>query len=275
MVSTEYNLSADNPPDGHDVEKGMTKQGNAGEDNPPDLDENGNVIDPRATPLGHVKQSTAMEKLTGTVAFASVGASVTAIIISGGTSVLAAGILAVIVGPYAYWQQTQMTDIAALKETHAALEREVNFLAAENTRLAQNVERLAGTVDRLADVEDALDVMTQTQGKSVDSFMEQVEENKEILKSMQKNLKASVLQNLLSVVMGSDTDGDFILDKDEVENLVSHMHSINGCNVNEKKLRQVIQEKNGAVDAIVDVIRDVINEGNAGPDAIFSFPEET
>lgn len=268
MVKTEYNLSPDNPSDGLDVEKGMEKGENM-EDNPA-IDPN----DPRATPLGHVKQSTGMEKMTGLVGAASVGASVTSIILTGGTTVLIAGLLACFVGPYAYWQQTQMTDIVALKETHAALEREVNFLAAENTRLAQNVERLAGAVDRLADVEDALDVMTQTQGQSVDAFMEQVEENKEILKSMQKNLKASILQNLLSVVMGSDTDGDFMLDDDEVEQLVSHMKSINGCEVNEKKLREVIKEKGGAVDAIVDVIREVVNEGGGGPDAIFTFPEE-
>jgi len=275
MVATEYNLSADNPPDGFDEEKALAKaKGEEIVDNPPDLDENGNVVDPRAAPLGHVKGMTPMERLTGLVAAGSVGTSIATMVLVGGSMVMVAGILALICGPYAYYQQTRLTDIAALKETHAALEREVNFLAAENTRLAQNVERLAGAVDRLADVETALDVMTQTMGQSVDSFMEQVEENKGILKSMDKNLKASVLQNLLSVVMGSDTDGDFILDADEVDALILNLHSINGCQVNEQKLRQMIREKHGAMDTIVDVIRDVINEGGDNPDAIFSFPDE-
>jgi hypothetical protein len=37
---------------------------------------------------------------------------------------------------------------------------------------------------------------------------------------MKTNLKSSVLQNLLSVVMSSDTDNDMVVDEEEVEVLL-------------------------------------------------------
>ena len=105
------------------------------------------------------------------------------------------------IGPYAYWQQRRLTDVIALQETHKALAAQVERLGKENERLHETVVDLSETVDRLEDVEQALDVITQTQGQSVEAFEEQVKDNREILSKMQSNLKANVLQNLLQVVV--------------------------------------------------------------------------
>ena len=49
--------------------------------------------------------------------------------------VIAAGICGSVVAPYAYYQQTKLTDIIALKQTHEAVKREVDRLQSENVRL--------------------------------------------------------------------------------------------------------------------------------------------
>ena len=59
-----------------------------------------------------------MEIFSGALATVSVGTSVTAIVMAYSPIVLTAGILSSVVGPYAYYQQTKLTDIIALKETH-------------------------------------------------------------------------------------------------------------------------------------------------------------
>jgi hypothetical protein len=87
-------------------------------------------------------------------------------------------------GPYAYWQQTRLTDIKALQETHEAIQVEVDRLHVENGRLTSSIGELSVTVEKLEDVEKALDAISQTQGKSITLFTEQVEKNKEILKGM-------------------------------------------------------------------------------------------
>ena len=120
------------------------------------------------------------------------------------------------IGPYAYWQQRRLTDVAALQETHKALSEQVDRLGRENNRLHDTVEDLTNTVDRLEDVEQALDVITQTQGQSIAAFEEQVSDNRDILNKMQSNLKANVLQNLLQVVIKSDQDENLQIEEHEI-----------------------------------------------------------
>lgn len=89
-------------------------------------------------------------------------------------------------------------------------------LGRENNRLHDTVEDLTNTVDRLEDVEQALDVITQTQGQSIAAFEEQVSDNRDILNKMQSNLKANVLQNLLQVVIKSDQDENLQIEEHEI-----------------------------------------------------------
>jgi len=224
----------------------------------------------RRKKLSAIVEHTVMEKFTALVACISVGSSIAAMIVAGGYIVVTAGILSILVGPYAYWQQNRITDVKAMKETHRALELEVKLLKRENVRLSENVSKLASSVDRLSDMENALEAISKAQVESVDSFETQVQENKDILASMEKNLKASVLQNLLSVVIGSDTDGNFVLEGDEVNHLIRRLSSINGVTVNEKKLRNSIKSNDGSIDSILNVMKDIV-ENDSGPDSIFTF----
>jgi len=219
--------------------------------------------------LSMIPEVTIMEKLTGLVATVSVVCSMIAVIVEGGILLQTAGILSCLLGPYSYWQLTQITDIKALKETYEAFVVEVNRLHEENERLSENVENLSKAVDRLEEVEETLAVVTKTQGQSVETFQTQVENNKEILVSMEKNLKAVVLQNLLSVVIKSDSNHDSHFDSSEVNNLMRRLHNINNVDFNETKLRNVFKENNGSVDSIMEVITNLLTakRGNA----IFAF----
>jgi Skp family chaperone for outer membrane proteins len=220
-----------------DIEAG---RGGGGVNLPPEPEEKG--------ALKPIAETTPLERVFGIVAGGALATSLAAIIIEQSSIVIVAGILSCIMvrenmlqhckdtftwksdapphlvsfsqGPYAYWQQTRLTDIAALKETHEAIQAEVNRLHQENERLSKSIGELTESVDRLEDVSLALDAITQVQGQSVGEFEKQVQENRNILKSMKTNLKSSVLQNLLSVVMSSDTDNDMVVDEEEVEVLL-------------------------------------------------------
>jgi hypothetical protein len=134
--------------------------------------------------LKPIKETTAMERVAGIVAGIAVATSLAAIIIEQSAIVILAGLLSCAMGPYAYWQQTRLTDIKALQETHEAIQVEVDRLHAENERLSTSIEELSATVGRLEDVQLALDTISKTEGKSISVFSEQVEKNKEILKNM-------------------------------------------------------------------------------------------
>ena len=140
-------------------------------------------------------------------------------------------------------------------------------LAAENNRLARNIDEMSDTVQGLQDVENALEIITKTQGQNVAVFAEQVKDNREILKRMQQNLKANVLQNLLSLVFGSDTNQDNIVNDNEADDLVRRIGNMSGVEVHESKLREAIVGKE--VSAVMDVIRNLLASDNLAEDRIF------
>lgn len=223
--------------------------------------------------LKKVMSHTPMEIVSGGIAAVSVGTSVAAMILNPMTPVFVAGALSSVIGPYAYYQQTKLTDIAALKETHEAVKREVDRLQGENIRLNETVSELSDTIDKLEDVEQALDVITQTQGQSVAAFAEQVKENREILGQMQKNLRANVLQNLLQVVIRSDQDDNMQIEEDEISDLISRI-KMNGVEVREDKFKAAIMSSGGSLSSVMDIIKNLMADDVSEEDEIFVIKEE-
>ena len=226
--------------------------------------------------LKKIANHTPMELISGAFAALSVGTSVTAMVMAPPSLIVyIAGGLSSVIGPYAYYQQTKLTDILALKETHEAVKREVDRLSQENIRLNQTVVELSDTIDRLEDVEQALDVITQTQGQSVDAFAEQVKENRDILGQMQKNLKANVLQNLLQVVIRSDRDDNMQIELDEIDPLITRIKKINGVEVREDKFREMITASGGSLSNVMDIIKNLMAEDQVGEESsIFIIKDE-
>jgi len=232
------------------------------------------LIDRDRTPMEAIVGSTPMEKFTLSLASAAVTTSVIALVLEPATIVFFSGLLTSLLGPYAWYQQTKLTDIKALQELHNAMNNEKEILQMENNRLKSSVEELTGTTDRLEDVEEALQVLNAMQGESVEEFANQVETNRGILRKMQKNLKANVLQNLLSVVIRSDVDGDMQIDESEISDMVERLESVNGVHIHEDRFRQVIKENGGSLRCVIDVVKNLLSENVDANNQIFVFDED-
>mmetsp|Transcript_23771 Transcript_23771/g.57328 ORF Transcript_23771/g.57328 Transcript_23771/m.57328 type:complete len:262 (+) Transcript_23771:194-979(+) len=220
-------------------------------------------------PLRPIGGNTPMEIFAGGIAATSVATAAAAMVLQPVNIVFAAGGLSCAIGPYAYWQQRRLTDVVALQETHKALSEQVDRLGRENKRLHETVMDLGETVDRLEDVEQALDVLTQTQGQSIEAFEEQVADNREILNKMQSNLKANVLQNLLQVVIRSDKDENMTIEEHEIGDLVNRIKGINGVEVNEPRFRNAITSSGGSLQCVMDIIRNLMDDNVAEGEEIF------
>lgn len=231
------------------------------------------VVGEDGEPLRPVAGNTPMELFAGVIAGTSVATAAAAMILSPANIVFAAGGLSCAIGPYAYWQQRRLTDVIALQETHKALAEQVDRLGRENSRLHDTVVDLSETVDRLEDVEQALDVITQTQGQSIEAFEEQVADNRDILSKMQSNLKANVLQNLLQVVIRSDKDENMTIEEHEIGDLINRIKGINGVEVNESRFKDAITSSGGSLQCVMDIIRNLMDDNVSEGDEIFIIKE--
>ncbi len=224
--------------------------------------------------LAMVAEQTLLEKFTALVSFAAFASSIASMIMVGGTIVKTASVLIILLSPYSYFQQTRITDIRALKETYLTLKQEVNQLAVENDNLKEQVGRLDKSVGKLEDIENVMSAITETEGQSVDSLRATVEENVQNVERMEKNIRANVLQNILSVVFSCDGNGDYNLSDKETTMLIKSLRDVNGVNVNEKKFRKIVQDKNGSVEGVVEILRNLLDEDSNDNNAVFSFEEQ-
>jgi len=213
-------------------------------------------------PLKPVQETTPRERGAGVMAAFAVISSVVAMIIEGENIVYLAGILSIVLGPYAYFQQTRLTDIAMLQETAAVIQEEVEKLKTENIRLTKYIDDLGNTIDDLQDVEAALDVISNTQGQSVSALEKQVQENKDILSKMKKSTKGRVIQNLISIIYRGDENLDDVISDAEATKVMNNLSKIAGLTVHEQKLREAITGK--SVEAVIDVVKNLL--GNDVPD---------
>lgn len=172
--------------------------------------QNGNQKDDKGRKaLGMMKENTPMEIIAGGLAFVSMTTAVASMIVVSGIFINVAGVLALLLGPYSYWQQRNIGDVKALKETHEVLVKEIDQLKSENERLKGLVEELGGSVEKLEVIENTLDQISQMNIESVEELSRQVQESRAILGMMKRNVKASALQNIITVVLNSDKDGNY------------------------------------------------------------------
>lgn len=222
--------------------------------------------------LKPIAETTVVERIMMIIAGAAVATSLAAIVVEQSAIVILAGLLSCAMGPYAYYQQTQLTDIRTLQETQAAVQEEVNRLQASNVRLSKSISELSSTVDRLEEVENALDVLSNQQGQSVAAFAEQVEKNKRLLQDMKGNVKNTVVQNLLSVVFASDADKDQIVDEEEVELLIGRLQKIGGIEVHDDRFRKAFA--GGTFASLMNVVSNLMKDDIPPEQRIFDLDQK-
>jgi hypothetical protein len=217
--------------------------------------------------LKPIPETTNMERFAGVVAAGAVATALAAMVVEGSVIVIFGGILSSIVAPYAYWQETRLTDIKALKETEQAIQVIVDSLQVENQRLAKSVDAMTETVTKLDDVEQALAVITQTQGNAVETLSKQVEENKENLRRMRSNVKGDILRNLLSLFQRIDTDGDAQVSDSEVNDCIRRMKSVPNVTVREEKFKQSFQGV--STRAVMGLVKNLLQDDLPEEEKIF------
>ena len=153
------------------------------------------------------------------------------------------------------------------------MKSEVDRLEESNTRLTSNIDNLTASVDRLEEVDQALEVITSANGQNIDMFRKQVDESKAILKSMQTNHKAAVLQNLLTVIFRSDTDRDNVIGEAEAADLLrSIRNTTQGVTIHEDRFNDAVLGK--PVGAVVELVENLLRDDVPKENKIFEIQKQ-
>ena len=90
----------------------------------------------------------------------------------------------------------------------------------------------------------------------------------------QKNLEASIIQNLLSVIVHSDKDNDFQIDPNEVPTLVLKLQNLNGVTFNEANFRKAMKSSGYSLRAVLEITKNLLDDKIPEKDNIFVVKTE-
>ena len=237
-------------------------------------DDDDNSIDNRETnknsnnnELGEIPEETKKEKA---VKWSTRGSAVIALInaplalVTGGVAhaviPLSAGGGSIAMAPIADNNENELTDITSMAEVHEKMREEMDRMEQENKRLRATIEKLEGTVGSMEDTQNTLDTITKQQNQSIEDFEKQVEQQKALLREMQEDPRSGMLQILLTIIIASDTDGDFKIDEDEIEPLIANIEGSGGLGVNADLFRKKVIETNGDIQAVLDMCSSIIKD---------------
>lgn len=108
--------------------------------------------------------------------------------------------------------------------------------------------------------------------------MEINNEYKELNAKIKKNLERAVVQQVVTVVVQSDTNRDFTLTPQELEMLVMRLKMIKGIDFDETNFRNAVsQDEDGIIHLaeIMKVLRNLMDDSVPEEDNIFHLKPET
>lgn len=173
--------------------------------------------------------------------------------------VIAMGVVALLTSGYATFQRTRLMKLETLREVHNKLRQEVNRLQIENNELTATNTELEGQVEKVKEVEQGLSDVLSAQGQQVDTFVATVKENQVVLDKIKENLEAKISQDILSVVMQSDRDGDFTIDPEEIDVLILRLNNAQGVDLEEDKFRQMLKDSGYHVSAVLSILKNMMD----------------
>lgn len=121
-------------------------------------------------------------------------------------------------------------------------------------------------------MEQTLSTLQSVQGQSVDELEQQLEESKDILSRMKTNQRGQVLQNLISVVLNADSDGNRVLSDDDIEDIIRRLEGLHHVDINDEKVRQTIIDNGRSVEAVLKLAKSALAVSlNTGGDCFSAY----
>jgi hypothetical protein len=121
-------------------------------------------------------------------------------------------------------------------------------------------------------MEDTLETLQSVQGVSMVELEEQLQESKDILNTMDRDLQSEIVRALVGVILAADTDKDFLLSDAEIDDIIHKMEAIHGVQLKEDLLKSIVIEQGRSIKSIMAVARNLMIENDPEKN-IFSFIE--
>lgn len=217
----------------------------------------------RAAITRPLSQMTINEQVTVIVAVFTIVLSFVTMIIEGSLIAVFSGLLSMVMGVYAHYQQTQLAKLKILSKEETAMEKDIVRLKGDNTKFSYTIDELEGRVEDLIDVEDALNIISESRSGSVNALEKDADLNFEVVCNMKQPAEASVIGTLVSSIFYRQEDGDMDTDtpitEEETTIIIKKLYDIAGLSFDEGRLRDTIVGSSIA-ESMMDAVQNLLDE---------------
>lgn len=211
---------------------------------------------------GQTIEGSGTDKFVTEVATGIVGVLAMGALVSGGLSFYFAGsnlvdlmsFIVCLLGPTLAIQKVVLKKLGSFRSCHNQLRRSINRLNDQNERMIMSVNALESQATKLDKVRKDLSAQAARAGQSVDHLVNIVEENGKIQNEIMNLLQAEVLQSIMTAILHTDSDRNFVLCADEVEILIVRLKNIPGVEFDEVSFRSLLESNQGSL-CLADVCK--------------------
>ena len=147
-----------------------------------------------------------------------------------------------VLGPVVAVQKVKLAQLGTFRQVHNELRHNVNALQQENQTLTHSVEQLTIQSVQLERVQQDLENVAQKSGATVHQLVTVVQANATVQKEILQLLQAQVLEQILTAVLATDADRDFVVDPPEVEILIARLQNLPGMEFDETAFRALVRQ---------------------------------
>uniref|UniRef100_A0A7S3LGH9 Uncharacterized protein n=1 Tax=Amphora coffeiformis TaxID=265554 RepID=A0A7S3LGH9_9STRA len=152
-----------------------------------------------------------------------------------------ASFITIILAPLVFWQKMQLNALGGMRGQINEMRATVNRLKVENSKLEDANTQLQTQVDGLKDVETKLNDVAMEAGAQVDRLVYVVQQNGEIQKKIKAQLEDEVAQQIMTALITTDRDGNFVLNRREVYELEMKLNALPAVHFDKEKFRAFLE----------------------------------
>jgi len=200
--------------------------------------------------LNNTMEWTIKEIVYSLLAFISVTLSVLITIAGSSSNGVLVYILAgvsIITGPSAAILQTKLTTFETLRKLNNEMAKQVNDLEEQNVNLTTQTAKLQKSTKKLEQAKNSLATLVESKNMSVDELIQQVQDYKKIQTDIQVKIREEIRQTLLSVLIRTDMDQDFVLGSREIDMVCVRLKLMPNVEFNESKFRSTMKKHQGSI----------------------------
>lgn len=200
-------------------------------------------------------------------------AFVAMVVETSGVYAVLAWVFSMIMGPYLYYQNVTVANMAILNGAKVSLQKDVSNLKGENRKLAYSIDELEGRVEDLLDVEEALEI-------SFDELKERVNLNSKTVQVMDQRIKSRIVEAVITAICCSESNRsddeisnicsneERTMSEGDVATIIRSLNDVKGLSIHKDRLRQAFVGK-PVYESIIDVLQHIFDESIGKNNFIF------